>query len=145
MDKFFNLSTFSNYILETTNNYYDSNIIMKRDETFNISQYDIENNKALGKCLNVLSNDDEWKYLFGIGQELGRYIMFGINITFLIYIFITQILFIKNIKQFMISIRGPSFCIMTSIGCFILILSSTLRRFLMFSMPCIFSTYSFNL
>jgi len=128
MNEYFNISNFLNLLQTLVFNENGNEGRMKREEAFNINNYNIENNNVLNKCINVLKNDDEWKYLLGIGQDLGRNLVLGFDIIILLYMFITLLIFIKNINQFMISIRGPSFCIMVSIGCFILVLTSTIRR-----------------
>ncbi|OUM67523.1 hypothetical protein PIROE2DRAFT_5054 [Piromyces sp. E2] len=78
MNEFFNISNFLNLLQTLTTTYKNSNeTIMKREEPFNIDDYNIENNNVLCKCLNILKSDDEWKYLFGIGKDLVLTATFG--------------------------------------------------------------------
>lgn len=112
--------------------FFSEKMLLKRDGSFNIDDYNISNNIMYKRCLNIIDNVEDWKYSLGIDNLLGRNILLGVYIIILIYIFITLVLFIKNINQFMISIRGPSFSIMLSIGCMMLIIACALRRVTIF-------------
>ncbi|KAG4104888.1 hypothetical protein H8356DRAFT_1638542 [Neocallimastix lanati (nom. inval.)] len=105
-----------------------TNELYRRDETFNINDYNIPNNILYKKCMSIIDNNKDWKYILGIDNVLGKNIILGIYIFVLVYIFITLILLIKNSDQFMISIRGPSFSIMICIGCMMIVVAGALRK-----------------
>jgi len=125
MNEFFNISNFLYYIQSLLS--FD-HLLAKRDYMFNVDDYNVMNNTMYRKCMDIIYNDEDWKYLLGVDREFDRHVVLGVNLVILVYIFNTLFIYLKNIKQFMISIRGPPFCIMILVGCLILVLTITLKR-----------------
>ena len=128
MNEFFNISNFLYYFKSILR--YNNSGLTKRDDNdlLNINDYKVTNDAVYSKCLNVINDDEDWKYLLGINNEFNRHVLLGLYLVVFIYLLNTLVIYIKNIKQFMISIRGPSFCIMILVGCLILVFIIAMKR-----------------